>query len=293
MLSTLKKIGVRCAVYKVISRLFPQDDLVLSYCDRIGAYRYLSKYKYVLDRMQADYSKTQGSGDIVWLCWLQGYDNAPELVKRCRESVVRHNPGKKIVIIDNENVEEYIDIPEHIKRKHSRGIIPFAHYSDYIRVSLLAKYGGTWIDSTMFLTGPVPQYIDSLPLFFFRSEFVGKVYGANNFIAACPDNPIILQTKELLNEYWLHENKLVSYSIFHLFWTMVLEYNEQNRCCLDKVPFVPSLDTYLLQKDMFDTYSDDRFGQIKSITPIHKLTYRFSEEEASRKDTFYQYLLRQ
>ena len=37
------------------------------------------------------------NNDIVWFCWLQGIENAPELVRRCLESLQRNIPDKKII----------------------------------------------------------------------------------------------------------------------------------------------------------------------------------------------------
>ena len=292
MLSKIRKIGLKCASYKLFSRLFPKDEQILSACDRIGAYRYLEKYKYVLDKLDVNYTSSKKKTNVIWLCWLQGYENAPLIVQKCKESVFKHNPDSKIVLIDNSNVDEYISIPPHIKEKHDKGIIPHAHYSDFIRISLLAKYGGTWIDATIFLSNKLPDYVIHSNLFFFQSEYVGRVYGACNFLSSIPDNPIILQEKELLNEYWKCENKLVSYSIFHLFWAMIINYNEKNKHCWESIPFIPSINTYLIQSEMFNPFSQERFDQITAITPIHKLTYKFDKESSQLENTFYKFLIK-
>lgn len=292
MLSTIKKIGFKCTCYKLFSRLFPKDSSVLSACDRIGAYRYLEKYKYVLDKLKVDYSIVDPKPDIIWLCWLQGYENAPLIVQKCKESVLKHNMKYKIVVIDNTNVDDYISIPLHIKTKHDQGIIPHAHYSDFIRVSLLAKYGGTWIDSTIFMSDSLPNYVTNPDLFFFQTDYVGNTYGGCCLLSACPNNPIVIQEKELLSEYWSRENRLVSYSIFHLFWAMIINYNKENRLCWESIPFVPSAIIELIQKDMFKPFSQERFDQITAITPIHKLTYKFSPELTQLDNTFYKHLVR-
>jgi len=46
-----------------------------------------------------------------------------------------------------------VELPGYIVEKWEKGRIPAAMFSDLLRVELLIKYGGTWIDSTVFCTG--------------------------------------------------------------------------------------------------------------------------------------------
>ena len=41
--------------------------------------------------------------DTIWVCWWQGYDNAPEIVKKCIDSMKMNCGSKKVVIIDESN----------------------------------------------------------------------------------------------------------------------------------------------------------------------------------------------
>ena len=52
MISTIKRIGAKCTFYKLMSRIAPGDNEITSACDRIGAYRYLRRYRYVLDGLR-------------------------------------------------------------------------------------------------------------------------------------------------------------------------------------------------------------------------------------------------
>ena len=177
MIATIKRIGLRCAFYKLLSRLNPNDKEITSACDRIGAYKYLLRYRYVLDKLSSSrYHRTDQRQTKVWVCWLQGYDKAPHIVKRCIDSIRQHSRGLDTVVIDNTNIHDYITIPRHISEKYEKGIIPNAHYSDYIRVSLLALHGGIWIDSTVLLTDSLPDRIIDTDLFCFKLQSIGKAY---------------------------------------------------------------------------------------------------------------------
>ena len=54
------------------------------------------KYKWKLEEFDKTYTeKEHKTSDTIWICWFQGMDNAPDLVKKCYQSVVKNNPDKK------------------------------------------------------------------------------------------------------------------------------------------------------------------------------------------------------
>ena len=106
---------------------------------------------------------------IVWFCWLQGLDNAPAIVKACYNSLRTHLSDREIKMIDNGNWQEYVELLEYVIAKWHKKQIPSAQFSDLIRVQLLIKYGGTWIDSTVLCTGTehTDEFLDT-DLFMFQ-----------------------------------------------------------------------------------------------------------------------------
>jgi hypothetical protein len=294
-----KKIGIKAILFKLFARLFPKDSYVLGLCDRIGAYRYLQKYRYVLENFSTSHIYTEKKSSksftsrTIWLFWLQGFDKAPAFVQKCRDSIIKHNPDMEVNVIDQSNLEQYIQLPEYINYKHDIGIIPHSHYADVIRIALLAKYGGTWIDATVLATGALPKHIVNSELFCYKVSPIAKVVASNWFISAAPNNPIILQMKSLLYEYWKKEERLITYSFFHLFWTMTVCFNETNRAIWENVPYFDDVNCKILEMEWFKPFSQERFEQIKSISPIHKLTYKFDKENTNKVGTFYQHIIRE
>lgn len=118
--------------------------------------------------------------NIVWFCWLQGIEKAPLIVKACYKSLKRNLSDRKIKVIDNENWKEYVELPEYIVKKWEKGRIPAALFSDLLRLELLIKYGGTWIDSTVLCTGlnetqnDNEEYLDA-DLFLFQYTKQGSI----------------------------------------------------------------------------------------------------------------------
>ena len=71
------------------------------------------KYKSKLKEFDRTYKeKTHEISDVIWICWFQGIENAPELVKKCYESIRKNNPDKRIVVITSENISEYVKFPD-------------------------------------------------------------------------------------------------------------------------------------------------------------------------------------
>lgn len=94
---------------------------------------------------------------IIWSCWWQGEDQAPELVKACWRSWRRYIPNSyEIKIITQDNYRDYIDIPDDIMNRVVEGVTKLQPVTDIIRMQLLYRYGGIWMDSTTYLTAELP-----------------------------------------------------------------------------------------------------------------------------------------
>ena len=52
-----------------------------------------------------------------------------------------------------------MEIPDYIVEKLKKGIIPWATFSDIMRVTLLSRWGGIWLDATIYLTKSLPDTI--------------------------------------------------------------------------------------------------------------------------------------
>lgn len=92
----------------------------------------------------------------VWVCWYQGEDKMPELVKMCFCQLQRMVPDSaEVHLITLKNYQEYVDIPQALIEKFERNIISYAFFSDILRYFLVLNYGGMWIDSTIYVSSPI------------------------------------------------------------------------------------------------------------------------------------------
>ena len=95
----------------------------------------------------------QENSKIIWTLWMQGYENAPELVKSTIDSIRKFAElnNFQFILLEENTIEKYVVFPKLIKEKMDLGVIDYTKISDILRVSLLAKYGGTWVDATIYI----------------------------------------------------------------------------------------------------------------------------------------------
>lgn len=229
----------------------------------------------------------------VWVCWLQGIDQAPILVQRCFCSLQDNLIDKEIILITASNYRDYVKFPDHIQKKVDNGIISKTHMSDLLRLELLIKYGGTWIDATVFCTGKdYPKYILDSDLFVFqclKPGLDGHCTSISSWlITACTNNPIILLTRELLYDYWKKHDKMTDYFLIHNCFQLAIEtYSDEWKRV---VPFSNSVPHILLLR-LFEPFNAITWNEIKKMTSFHKLSYKFSNDEFIKKDTYYSEIL--
>lgn len=231
---------------------------------------------------------------IVWFCWLQGIENAPDLVKRCLESIKKKMVNKTIVIIDEDNVFDYIQMPNYIVEKWRAGKIGPAHFTDIIRLELLIRYGGYWIDATVYCTDvKLLSYIDELPLFMYSFYYFGfnpEIMEANNwFLYSTTNQNILCLTREFIYHYWNKFDRAANYYFFHLFMTMALEYYEAE---YKKVPIVSQVDAHILATYIADPFDSKKYELLKLQTGFHKLSTRFDFTNVDLENTFYDRIIR-
>ncbi len=250
---------------------------------RNKVYRYVErKYKKYLNY---DYEKKDcgKKSEDVWICWLQGINQAPEIVQTCFASVKKWMPDKKIHVIDKSNIFSYVQLPKYVIEKWEKGLISNTLLSDFIRLSILVEYGGIWIDATVLLTGPIPEYIDQSDFFIYQSNIydLTKV-GESWFIKANADNRILKTTLNLLIEYWKCETKIRDYFLMFLFMKMACDKYSEDICDMYRIPMEIPI---LLQKNMMKKYDKNLYKEICRLSSIHKLTYKINVN--NKDNTFY------
>ena len=252
------------------------------------------KYRKTVQNFLSTYDsriKHENSGKI-WMCWLQGIENAPKLVQACYHSIKQNIPSRELVVITESNYREYVSFPNYIQDKIDRGIITKTHFSDLLRLELLNRYGGTWIDATVYISSEqIPEYMLSSDLFMFQVLKPGldghAVCMSSWFMTAYTNHPILLLTQKLLYEYWKTHDRLVDYFLLHDFLQLSIETFPKEWARV--MPFSSSLPHILLLR-LFDEYDETVWCEVRKMTPVHKLTYKFDQDSTNKENTYYKHL---
>lgn len=234
----------------------------------------------------------------VWFCWMQGLESAPMVVRMCYESLCRNITDREIVVVTESNWRELVELPLDIVMKYENGIIPHAHFTDLIRLELLARYGGTWIDSTVLMTDPSlmkdgeEQLKDILnaDLFFFqyRKRRDEAYRGISNwFISASAGNRLLRTLQKMLYQYWRDYDCVVEYFVFHLFFGMIAEKWQEE---VLRMPYAYSVYSLYLEQKMSDKWDEQWYEELKRHACFHKLNYRVNAEAVKKVDSFHNVL---
>ena len=266
----------------------------------------IERYRHILDENKDRFSKANpNSGKpresavsrIIWSAWLQGLDNAPEMVNVCLESHQKHLPGYEFRVLDMENYRQWVELPEWVEEKYARGMIPAALFSDVLRVAVLKRYGGVWMDASVLCTGFDNQQlqkqwteVENSRFAVFRYYRKGDRYpsGLSNwFIAATPDNIVLTSVYDMLTAYWRDYDCTIDYYMMHLFISCALKaFPEMER----GMPKLNSRYSFFLGDALSRTYSQEAWQELVDHVAIHKLNYRKAEEAQKNPLSYYNFI---
>lgn len=136
---------------------------------------------------------------IIWMLWLQGWPSAPEPVRRCLVSWRRHNPDWELRTLSASNLEQYVPTTA----ISSLAALSPNHQSDMIRLHVLDRHGGVWVDATVLCREPLDHWLSP----FITSGFFGFADPgpdrllASWFLVAEPETPIIAELSRQFAQY--------------------------------------------------------------------------------------------
>lgn len=235
---------------------------------------------------------------VVWFCWFQGVEVAPALVKRCLESVERYLPEKRIVTVDHRNYRDYVDFPSFIEEKFQKGDIPHAMFTDILRLELLIRHGGMWLDSSVLMTDPDKlekrEWLDGLldaDLFMFQymHKQTKRFQGISSWvITANAGNWALMTLRDMLYAYWRDYDCVLDYYIFHRFFGMIVEQWPE---VLNGMPRRWSIPSLYLRDCLADDYDEEWWKELTSHVCFHKLNYRKAEDAARNSSSYYNHFM--
>ena len=218
----------------------------------------------------------------VWICWFQGEESMPALVRCCYKNLKNKIPSNsEIVLITKENYLDYMDIPLGIINKVECGVFSFTNFSDLIRCKLLATYGGMWIDSTVYVGYPIQKelldadfYSQKTDTLFFKKRFVTESRWAS-WLMVCNTKVGLFQlVGTILEEYMINSNAMIDYYLIDYIIELMYETIPSIRQCIDEVD-VNNVDAFELVNILNEPYDDKRLSSFLGEHQFNKLSNSF------------------
>jgi hypothetical protein len=215
---------------------------------------------------------------IIWTCWFQGRNEAPELVQKCLQSWEERNRGWDLRCLDAETISRYVDLDAHVDL--TRQVITAASLSDILRLLLLHEYGGVWVDATTFCNIPLDDWLPSVAdtgFFAFANPAEDRPL-ASWFLAAAPCNDLLAKWAARAVLYWRGRTRTKDYFWVHHQFGELCASDEQAFRAWQNVPRVSANGPHSLQNvGLYEDFSAAKTA-IDWTVPVFKLTYRLDEE---------------
>lgn len=245
----------------------------------------------------------QPNNSPIWVCWWQGVDTAPPLVKQCIRSIKKYANGHPVYIITEENYGKWLDVPQYMLDKVESRKMFIANFSDYLRFSLLRKYGGMWIDATVFLPHIIPDYCFQSQIFTCnaakrteKAEDAGYIANGRwtSYCFGGVRNHTVFQfMQRAFEEYWRQEDASIDYLLvdylLHICFTELKCGRE-----IEEIP-ISNLNRNDLSKAMLLGKESTEWEQVlQNDTDFYKLSWRerYPEKTADGKESIYSYFCR-
>ncbi len=300
-LSKQKEYGSSVAIWSTLYLVFNKIGILETWISNKKHQvikKYLQKkYSHIVSKYQSKrFSLNQEISitDPIWICWWDGEEKMPDIVKICYKSVCKNAEKHPVFLITKFNYQNYVSIPDYITEKTNNGIISITHFSDILRMSLLYEYGGIWMDATIFMTNSF-RNIFSKDFFTIKTEtdkiYVSQCRWTSFFIGGTKNNILFEFMRTMFFEYWKTENVLIEYLLIDYLIAIAYDLIPSVHLMIDQVPQNNS-QLYIIQNNLNNTFNYELFNQICTDTYLHKLTWKKELIESTNfeKFTFFGYL---
>jgi|WetSurMetagenome_2_1015567.scaffolds.fasta_scaffold31225_4 hypothetical protein len=233
----------------------------------------------------------------VFICWWQGYDTAPVLVKKCIDSTRKHAGKHPVILITADTWQQYAHIPQNIINKVESGAISLTHFSDILRMCLVSEHGGLWLDATIFTAQDIPEEYFTSPFYTIRypgsASRITKGRWTGFCMGACCGSVLHSFCRDIFFSYWKKNNVLFEY--FFIDYVIF--------CAYSKIPVihnmidsVPENCTGVKELEMHfnDAYSPEMYALLLEKSVFFKLNWKrhYLDNTEDGKETLYLYFIK-
>ena len=219
----------------------------------------------------------------------------PDIVKVCYASAKHHAGQHPVILITEQNYQEYATMPDYILQKVKNHEISLTHFSDMLRINLLKEHGGIWADSTLLFTRDVDSIMNPDTDFYTCHHTAKNTNVANGkwtvfFIACGKDNILPAFLLDMFYSYWKNHQQIVTYLFFDYLVSIAYENIPAITEMVDSVPLQRISN---LSKCLNMPFNEKSMEEFSANYGFHKLTYKkqFNMLTPEGKETIYAHLL--
>lgn len=306
--SFFREYGFKCTIVMLLYGLFRHfgnnsnvKQFVLRQKHKVIC-DYLNKHYF--SRIRAEQKKDDNEdnkySECIWTAWLQGEDNAPEVIKLTLASMRKNAGGHKVVVLSDGNIDDYIQIPPVIRKKHADGIIGHAHYADVVRMMILARYGGIWLDATTFLYEQIDENAFSAQFYSIgfdsskKTDYISNFKWIVRFIGGCRGSKYLSDISIMLSLYWEEHNIPIDYFVFDYLIALLYQNDNTFHDIVDSLEKKSGF-TNELRLIMDKPHNEMELNDLLSHHNIYTLSYRHNHQRQTPEGltTNYGYLCNQ
>ena len=301
----IKEYGIKCFIISHLAACFPYNKNGVQWkwellqkkhaiiIDYLGEKYYKAICKY--NKNEEDRYKKTHKG-YIWTAWLQGEENAPECVKLTLSSIRNNANGHPIIVLTNQNIKDYIKLPPNIIHKHETGEMSHAHYTDVIRMMILAEYGGIWLDATTLLCKAIDEKAFSSQFYSIgfdadKSRFVSGNKWNVRIIGGESHGYYLSSISRMLTLYWQEHSIPIDYFVFDYLIATIYKYDSHFQSIIEELPKLQRF-THIDSKVLSGHYDESVMNEILCNSPIYTLSYkcRYDKKMEDGRNTNYYYL---
>lgn len=236
----------------------------------------------------------------IFILWFQGEEYAPQLVKACINSVRKNSNGHEVVILDNNNLFNWIpSFSDKLQYKFQSKKFPIQMEADLIRCYLLSQYNCLWLDATVFVSKKIPDSIFEEDFYTVvrkeadYSDITGKIstfiMGSNN---SSKSKALFSFCRDMLLSYFETEDDLINYLLIENVFNIAVSKNKWLKKLIDKYYFEKK-DVLRLVKILNDEYTSNKVKPILDKNLFNKLNFheKYLLSTPSGKTTVYRKLV--
>jgi len=207
--------------------------------------------------------------------WNAPLDSAPPLVQACVGELQRLHADlpTPLTVLDGASARDLVEIPDAVARALEQDHP--AHFSDFVRVSVLDEVGGIWVDATCWAPAPLPAAVAPLLT-------AGALYPrwtrrqiGNWFIAAVAGTPLIRLQRLTLQAWWESGGGIPDYFLYHRIFEVLYDLVPEFHGQWLAAPTLSAGASHLLQLGMMQPWDPEAMRFVAGASIVQKLSYKY------------------